>query len=54
MKYLTSDVRRWIYRVAIAAGAVAVFYGLIEPEAAPLLGALVLALLNVNDEPAEH
>lgn len=51
MKYLTPAVRRYIYGVAIAAFGVAVFYGLIEPAASPLLAALVLALLNVNDDP---
>lgn len=50
MKHLTPARRRWLYRVSIAAFAVAVFYGLIDPEAAPLGLALVLALLNVNDE----
>lgn len=49
-KYLTPSVRRWIYRVAIAAGAVAVFYGVLDAEAVPLLAALALALLNVTDD----
>lgn len=49
-QYLTPAVRRWVYRVAITAFAVLVFYGVIDPKASPLLAALVLALLNVNDE----
>lgn len=44
---LTPRVRRWVYGVAIAAFAVLVYYGVIDPEASPLLLALVLAILNV-------
>lgn len=40
-------VRRYIYGVAVAAFALAVFAGWIEPAAAPLGLALILALLNV-------
>ena len=46
-RYLAPAVRRWIYGVAVAAFAVLVFYGVIAPEASPLILALVLALLNV-------
>jgi hypothetical protein len=49
-KYLTPTVRRWVYGLALAALPVLVYYGLVEPEASPLWGAFVLALLNVNDE----
>lgn len=44
---LTPAVRRWVYGVAVAAFAVLVFYDVIEPEASPLILALVLAFLNV-------
>ena len=50
MKYLTPTVRRWIYSLALAAGPVLVYYGLVEPEATPLWLAFLVALLNVNDE----
>ena len=40
-------VRRYVYGVATAAFALAVFYGWIEPEASPLGLALILAALNV-------
>ena len=53
-------VRRWLYGVIIAAGALAVFYGLIDPQAIPLIAALVLAVFNTRppavpgeDTPAE-
>lgn len=49
-KILTPTVRKWIYGVAIAAFAVLVFYGVIDPEASPLLAALVLAILNVPSD----
>lgn len=52
-RYLTPAVRRWIYGVAIAAFALAVFYGWIAPEASPLLAALVLAILNVPADSQE-
>lgn len=48
-KYLTPTVRRWIYGLAIAALPLLVYFGLVEPEAAPLWLAFVLALLNVQD-----
>lgn len=50
MKHLTPAVRRWIYRVALAALPVLIYFGLVELEAAPLWLAFVVALLNVNDE----
>jgi hypothetical protein len=50
--HLTPTVRRWIYGLALAALPVLVYYGLVEPEAAPLWLAFVLALLNVSDEQA--
>lgn len=50
MKYLTPALRRWLYGVCIAALPVLIYFGLVEPEAAPLWLAFVVALLNVNDE----
>ncbi len=51
-RYLTPAVRRWMYRIALAALPVLVFYGLVDVMAAPLWLVLVVALLNVNDEDA--
>lgn len=39
-------VRRWLYGVLVAAGALATFYGLLPPEAIPLWLALILAAFN--------
>lgn len=41
-------VRRWVYGVLIAAGALATYYGIIPVEAVPLWLALALALLNTK------
>ena len=41
-------VRRWLYGVLVAAGALAVFYGLIDPNAVPLILAVVLAAFNTR------
>lgn len=41
-------VRRWLYGVLIAAGALATFYGIIPVEAVPLWVTLGLALLNTK------
>lgn len=49
-KYLTPVVRKWVYGICLASLPVLVFYGLVEPEAAPLWLAFALALLNVQDE----
>jgi hypothetical protein len=49
-KYLTPAVRRWIYGLAIAALPLLIYFGLVEPEAAPLWLAFVVALLNVRDD----
>jgi len=50
MKFLAPTVRRWVYRLALAALPVLIHYGLVEPAAAPLWLAFVLALANVKDE----
>lgn len=52
MKYLTPAVRRWIYGLCLAALPLLIHFGLVEPEAAPLWLAFVVALLNVNDQTA--
>lgn len=49
-KYLTPNVRRWIYGVCVAALPLLIYFGLVEPEAAPLWLAFVVAFLNVQDE----
>ena len=41
-------VRRWVYGVLVAGGALAVFYGWIDPAAVPLILAVVLAALNTR------
>ena len=48
--YLTPTVRKWVYGLCLAALPVLVYYGLVEPEAAPLWLAFALAFLNVQDE----
>ncbi len=52
MKYLTPAVRRWMYGLALAALPLLIMFGLVEPEAAPLWLAFVVALVNVQDDPA--
>jgi hypothetical protein len=52
-RHLTPAVRRWIYGLALAARPLLLHFGLVEPEAAPLWLAFVVALLNVQDAPAE-
>ncbi len=49
MKHLTPTVRRWLYGVCLAALPLLIYQGLVEPMAAPLWLAFVVALLNVND-----
>lgn len=41
-------IRRWLYGVLVALGALATFYGILPPEAIPLWLALGLALLNAR------
>lgn len=48
--YLTPTVRRWLYGLCIAALPLLIYFGLVQPEAAPLWLAFVVALLNVNPE----
>jgi len=52
MKYLTPVVRKWLYSLCLAALPLLIYFGLVELEAAPLWLAFVVALLNVNDDPA--
>lgn len=49
----TREVRKWIYAVALAGFPVAIFYGLIDPKAAPLWLVLLLALLNLTPADVE-
>ncbi len=40
------DVRAWIYNVAIAAGPIVVFYGLLSAEEIALWGGLLATILG--------
>ncbi|TDL43606.1 hypothetical protein [Microbacterium oleivorans] len=52
-RFLTPNVRRWIYGVCIAAVPVLVYFDLLPAEAAPVILPLVLAVFNVKEEPTE-
>lgn len=53
-RLLTPGARRWLYGVCLAALPLLVWHGWVEPEAAPLWAAFVVALLNVKpDAPSE-
>ncbi len=47
---LTPVVRRWVYGICIASLPLLISFELVEPEAAPLWLAFVVAILNVKDE----
>lgn len=49
-KYLSPVVRRRIYGVCIASLPLLIHFDIVEPEAAPLWLAFVIAILNVKDE----
>jgi len=49
MKHLTPTRRRYLYGLCLAALPVLIYFGLVEPEAAPLWLAFLVALLNVSD-----
>ena len=53
-KYLTPTRRRWLYGVCIAALPVLIYFGLVEPEAAPLWLAFVVAILNVQPDQPDY
>lgn len=53
MKYLDATVRTYLYGIAIAAVPVLVYFGLLEPEATPIVLPLILAVLNVRDAPTD-
>ena len=44
-------IRRWLYAVLLAIGALALFYGWLQPQALPLWAGVALALLNTNPPP---
>lgn len=50
-KVFTPTVRRWIYGVVITAIPVLIYYDLLPEQAAPVILPLVLAILNVKDDP---
>lgn len=47
-KLVSREFRKYLYGVAIAAFPVAVYFGLIEPEAIPLVLPLIVALFNLT------
>lgn len=50
-KVFSATGRRYIYGVCIAVVPAFVYFDLLPPEAAPVILPLVLAILNVQDEP---
>lgn len=48
----TPTVRRYLYGIAIAFVPLAAYFGWIELEAVPLVLPLILAVLNVQSDPA--
>ena len=52
-RLLTRQVRKYIYTVALAFAALAVYLGWMDAEALPVALPLVLALLNLTPEEAE-
>jgi hypothetical protein len=54
MKHLTATRRRWLYGMCLAALPLLIYFGLVEPEAAPLWLAFLVALLNVNDSEPDY
>jgi len=48
----TPKVRRWIYGVCIAAVPVLIYFNLLPADAAPVILPLILAVLNVQDDPS--
>lgn len=51
-KFFTPKVRRWVYGVCIAAVPVLIYFKLLPAEAAPVLLPLVMAILNVQEDPS--
>lgn len=47
MKFLTPEVRAWIYRILVAVGALVAGYGFISGEQLALWLGVVTALLNI-------
>lgn len=52
-KIFTRETRKYVYNVAIAFAALAVYLGWMDPAALPLVLPLVLALLNLTPNDAE-
>ena len=52
-KLLTKNVRKGIYLVCAAALPILVYYGVLDPEALPLILPLILALLNLSPDEVE-
>lgn len=53
MNILNSKTRKYIYGVCIAAVPVLIYFKLLPAEAAPVILPLVMAILNVQEEPHE-
>ncbi|GMM94764.1 hypothetical protein [Microbacterium sp. MTN4-26] len=51
-KFLTPAIRRYVYGVCIAAVPVLIYFDLLPADAAPVILPLVLAILNVQDDPS--
>lgn len=49
-KVFPRELRKYIYAVAVAFVPVAIYFRWIEPEAAPIVLPLILALLNLTPE----
>jgi hypothetical protein len=47
---LTRPVRKYIYAVSVAAIALMIYAGWIEPQAAPVALPLIMALLNLTPD----
>lgn len=45
-----NKVRKWAYGVSVAAVPLGVYFGLLEPEATPVILPLLLAFFNVNED----
>lgn len=52
-KIFSPKVRRYIYVVAIAFIPLAGLWGWISPEAMPLVVPLIMAVLNIQDDPGQ-
>lgn len=52
-KFLPRTARMYLYGIAIAFVPLAVYFGWIEPEAAPIILPLIVAILNITPKEKE-